>query len=50
MGTEGTKKRNKGKETASAGIDRYDWKRVHHSPLFWIGAFLFVVAVTIYLL
>jgi len=25
-----------------------DWRRIHHSPLFWLGAFLFVAAIGIY--
>ncbi|MGB9154771.1 MAG: hypothetical protein WCD70_16995 [Alphaproteobacteria bacterium] len=27
-----------------------DWKRIHHSPVFWIGVFLFIAAVMIYML
>jgi hypothetical protein len=26
-----------------------DSKRIHHSPLFWIGVFLFLAAIAIYL-
>lgn len=26
-----------------------DWRRPHHSPLFWIGAALFLAAMAIYL-
>ena len=29
---------------------RRHWKRIHHSPLFWVGAFLFLAAITIYVL
>ncbi|WP_202899178.1 hypothetical protein [Methylocapsa aurea] len=29
--------------------DRPDWRRIHHSPLFWVGAALFLAAITIYL-
>ncbi|MEW6438437.1 MAG: hypothetical protein AB1508_14860 [Pseudomonadota bacterium] len=25
-----------------------DWRRIHHSPLFWLGALLFVAAIGIY--
>ncbi|WP_180982635.1 hypothetical protein [Methylocella silvestris] len=25
-----------------------DWRRIHHSPLFWIGAVLFLAAAAIY--
>jgi hypothetical protein len=31
-------------------VARRDWKRVHHSPLFWVGALLFLAAITIYVL
>ena len=31
-------------------VSRRDWKRVHHSPVFWVGAFLFLGAITIYVL
>jgi hypothetical protein len=27
----------------------YDWRRVHHSPLFWVGVALFLAAISIYL-
>lgn len=29
---------------------RPGWRRLHHSPLFWMGAFLFLAAITIYVL
>jgi uncharacterized iron-regulated membrane protein len=29
---------------------RRDWRKIHHSPLFWIGVFLFLAAITIYVL
>ncbi|SFK45130.1 hypothetical protein [Methylocapsa palsarum] len=25
-----------------------DWRRIHHSPLFWFGAVLFLAAIGIY--
>jgi hypothetical protein len=25
-----------------------DWRHIHHSPLFWIGAVLFLAAIAIY--
>jgi hypothetical protein len=25
-----------------------DWRHIHHSPLFWLGVFLFVAAIGIY--
>ncbi|VFU09294.1 hypothetical protein [Methylocella tundrae] len=27
---------------------RPDWRRIHHSPLFWVGAVLFLAAISIY--
>ncbi len=27
---------------------RRDWRRVHHSPLFWVGVAMFLVAAAIY--
>jgi hypothetical protein len=29
---------------------RRDWRRIHHSPLFWVGALMFLAAITIYVL
>jgi hypothetical protein len=29
---------------------RRDWRRIHHSPLFWIGMMLFLAAMAIYVL
>jgi len=29
---------------------RRNWRRIHHSPLFWIGAFFFLAAIAIYVL
>jgi hypothetical protein len=31
-------------------VRRRDWRRIHHSPLFWVGVLLFLAAITIYLL
>jgi hypothetical protein len=31
-------------------VARRDWSRVHHSPLFWVGALLFLSAITTYVL
>jgi hypothetical protein len=25
-----------------------DWRRIHHSPLFWVGVLLFVAAIGVY--
>lgn len=27
-----------------------DWRRIHHSPLFWVGFVLFAVAIAVYVL
>jgi len=27
-----------------------DLKRIHHSPLFWLGAFFFLLAIAVYVL
>ena len=29
---------------------RRDWRRIHHSPLFWVGLILCLGAITIYVL
>jgi len=29
---------------------RHNWRRIHHSPLFWVGVILFLAAITIYVL
>jgi hypothetical protein len=29
---------------------RRDWRRVHHSPLFWVGVALFLLAAGVYVL
>ena len=29
---------------------RRDWRRIHHSPLFWLGVVLCLAAITIYVL
>ena len=31
-------------------VQRRDWRRVHHSPLFWIGIVLCLAAITIYVM
>jgi hypothetical protein len=31
-------------------VGRRDWRRIHHSPTFWVGAFLFLAAIAIYVL
>jgi hypothetical protein len=29
--------------------DGFDWRRPHHSPLFWLGVVLFLAAIAYYL-
>jgi hypothetical protein len=29
---------------------RRDWKRIHHSRLFWVGVVMFLAAIAIYVL
>ena len=36
--------------TPKAAPHRRHWKRIHHSKLFWVGVFLVLVAITIYVL
>jgi hypothetical protein len=31
-------------------IQRRDWRRIHHSPVFWAGIVLCLAAITIYVL
>lgn len=31
-------------------VRRRDWRRIHHSPLFWVGVLLCLAAITIYVL
>jgi len=31
-------------------LARRDWRHIHHSPLFWGGVFLFLTAISIYVL
>ncbi len=35
-------------EGARAGRSGPDWRRIHHSPLFWVGAAMFLAAIAIY--
>jgi len=34
----------------SPGRDRRGWRHIHHSWFFWVGVFLFLVAIAIYVL
>jgi hypothetical protein len=36
--------------TSKLAMRHRDWRRIHHSPLFWIGVFLLLAAITIYVL
>jgi hypothetical protein len=36
--------------TGAAGARRRDWTRIHHSPLFWVGVFLCLAAIMVYVL
>lgn len=31
-------------------VRRRDWRRIHHSPLFWVGVVLCLAAIMIYVL
>ena len=33
---------------AAAKATRRDWRRVHHSPYFWVGAAMFLTAILTY--
>jgi hypothetical protein len=33
-----------------AGPARLNWRRVHHTRLFWVGLFLMLVAITVYVM
>jgi len=35
---------------ASKPARQRDWRRIHHSPLFWVGLVLCLGAITIYVL
>lgn len=35
---------------AVRAVRRRDWRHIHHSPIFWFGFCLFLVAITIYVL
>jgi uncharacterized iron-regulated membrane protein len=37
-------------ENAPKPARRRDWRRIHHSLLFWVGLFLCLGAITIYVL
>jgi hypothetical protein len=37
-------------EEPKRAFHRRNWKRIHHSPLFWFGFGLFLAAITIYVL
>jgi hypothetical protein len=33
-----------------AAVRRRDWRRIHHSPPFWVGVVMFLAAISIYVL
>jgi hypothetical protein len=41
-------KENHSGNAPTPSVRRYDWRRIHHSPLFWVGFSLFLAAITIY--
>jgi hypothetical protein len=41
---------NRHGDASKPAVRRRDWRRIHHSPLFWIGALLFAAAIAIYVL
>ncbi|MGD0720107.1 MAG: hypothetical protein ABR970_03565 [Roseiarcus sp.] len=43
------KRSHRDDEARPAGRRR-DWRRVHHSPLFWVGVALFLLAAAVYVL
>ncbi|MGA2041941.1 MAG: hypothetical protein ABSG83_01075 [Roseiarcus sp.] len=43
------KRSHQGEQAKPAGRRR-DWRRVHHSPLFWVGVALFLLAAAVYVL
>jgi hypothetical protein len=36
------------RERQKSIANRRDWRRIHHSPLFWVGVVMFLAAVSIY--
>ncbi|WP_297295303.1 hypothetical protein [uncultured Methylovirgula sp.] len=36
------------KRAHNGGAPRRDWRRIHHSPLFWLGVLMFAAAIGIY--
>jgi hypothetical protein len=43
-------KDNRHKGASKPALQQRDWRRIHHSPLFWIGFFLLIVAIVFYVL
>jgi len=37
-------------QASAPRASRRDWARIHHSPLFWVGVFLCLVAIAVYVL
>ncbi|WP_020173902.1 hypothetical protein [Methyloferula stellata] len=38
------------RERSKPAASSPDWRRIHHSPLFWVGVVLFLAAISIYVL
>jgi hypothetical protein len=43
-------KDNRHKDAPKPALRQRDWRRIHHSPLFWVGFFLLMVAIAFYVL
>ncbi len=41
-------KENRHKGALKPAVHQRDWRRIHHSRLFWVGFFLFLAAITFY--
>jgi hypothetical protein len=39
---------NEGQGRDRSGAKRRDWRRIHHSPVFWIGIVLCLTAIGVY--
>jgi len=39
---------NEGHDHDAAGAEKRDWRRIHHSPVFWIGIVLCLAAIGTY--
>jgi hypothetical protein len=46
----GTLSKNHHRHEAKPPVSQPDLKRIHHSPVFWVGVVLFLLAIAIYVL